>query len=395
MSSLPEPAVPAFRLPTERRGWLVVAAVAVLLGVSAVVENLAYPTGALTGYVWVSILVTALACVVAYPFPFLGLALALAFTVVSMLVPGMPHGGGTALITSLFLLGFLAYRLPGRWSLAAWLLAAAAPGTALLLTRGDAYEPLFYLLFLAPAWAVGVLLQRERRRTAELVRLSEELAAEREHRTETAISAERTRIARELHDAVAHSVSVMTLQVGVVRRRLDALPTEQETLSQAEQLGRRSVAELRRIVGLVRPSEPELAPLPSLDQLDDLVTQVRTAGADVALVRTGTPGPLPPVLDMSAYRIVQEGLTNALRHAPGAAVRVEMEQGADAVTVRITDEGRGAPAQVRPGNGLTGMAERVAFTGGRLTYGRTPAGGFRVEAVLPVPAADRVSEPVS
>jgi signal transduction histidine kinase len=394
MSSEVPPAVPAFRLPTERRGWLAVTGVALLLGVSALVEDLAYPTGGATGWLWLSIALTALACLLSYPFPFLGLAVALLSTVGSMLVPGMPHGGGTALITSLFLLGFLAYRLPGRWSLAAWLLAAAAPGTTLLLTRGDAFEPLFYLLFLAPAWVVGVLLKRERRRTAELERLTEELAAEREHRTETAIQAERTRIARELHDAVAHSVSVMTLQVGVVRRRLDALPTEQQTLQQAELLGRRSVEELRRIVGLVRPSEPELAPLPSLEQLDDLVAQVRATGADVTLLRTGPAGPLPPVLDMSAYRIVQEGLTNALRHAPGAAVRVEVEQRPDAVVVTVADDGADAPARVRPGNGLTGMAERVAFVGGELEHGRAVEGGFRVRAVLPVAAAGRSPERV-
>jgi len=286
----------------------------------------------------------------------------------------------------LFMIGFFAYRLPGRWSLAAWLIAAASVGVSTAVRGGEVFEILFYLLFTAPGWFVGSLLQREKTRSAELTRLAAELASEREHRMQTALTEERSRIARELHDAVAHSVSVMTLQVGVVRRRLDALPTEQATLQQAELLGRRSVDELRRIVGLVRPAEPDMAPLPSLTQLDDLVNQVRATGTTIELRQSGDLSGLPSATDMSAYRIVQEAVTNALRHAPGAAVRITVEAVERELRLRVYDDGP-APGEVRRGNGLTGMAERVSVLEGRLRYGTVDGGGFEVTAVLPVSAA--------
>lgn len=336
-----------------------------------------------------------LCALLAYPLPFVGLVVAVALCTANVLVPGMPHGGGTELIMILFMIGFFAFRLPGRWSLAAWLIAAASVGISTAVQGGEVFEILFYLLFTAPGWFVGSLLQREKLRSAELARLAAELAAERERRTQTAVTAERTRIARELHDAVAHSVSVMTLQVGVVRRRLDALPTEQATLQQAELLGRRSVEELRRIVGLVRPSAPELAPLPSLAQLEDLLDQVRTAGADVTLDRSGPLPLLAPPLDMSAYRIIQEALTNTLKHAPGAHVRVSLDTAGDRLEILVADDGPPLTAAVQPGNGLTGMAERVAMFDGTLAYGSHPDGGFAVAVSLPVTAGDRIPEPTA
>ena len=369
--------------PTSRRGWLFVAVVAVVLAIALVTETRSVGQPVLTRRVLATMASTAVAVLLAYPFPALGLAVAVLLSVAEMLVPGMPHGGGTGLITLGFLVGFLAYRLPGRWSLGAWLVAGAGPGLGLLVVEGTAWELMFYLLFLAPAWLVGVLLQREQRRAEELARLAAELAAEREHRTATALAAERTRIARELHDAVAHHVSVMTLQVGVVRRRLDALPTEQDTLLQAERLGRQSVDELRRIVGLVRPGGPELAPVPSLAHLEDLVEQVRRAGTPVELVQDGPLRELGSALDVSAYRIVQEALTNALRHAPGAPVRVCVSSTPVSLQLSVTDAGP-LVGEVEPGNGLTGMAERVGLFGGRLTYGPGTPTGFAVTAELPL-----------
>ncbi len=376
--------------PTSRRGWLALAGVSVLLTVSMIMENATFPNGAVTGAVMIMIGWAVAACLVSYPVPLLGLVLAVGLGVINMVVPGMPHGGGTQLIILMFLVGFLAFRLPGRWSFGAWLVTAVSVGVGSGVAGGGPFEVLFYLLFLVPAWTVGFLLQRERRRSAELSRLAAELAAERELRTQTAISAERTRIARELHDAVAHSVSVMTLQVGVVRRRLDGLTAEQDTLRQAEQLGRQSVDELRRIVGLVRPDGPSLAPVPSLAQVDELVQQVRLAGARVALERAGTLPDLGSALDVSAYRIVQEALTNAIRHAPNAAVTVRLEAGPRQLVVLVRDDGP-AVGSVTPGNGLTGMAERVAMFGGSLAYGPAAGRGFEVTAVLPV--RSRVEEP--
>lgn len=384
MTAYPAATHPRFVFPTTRRGWLVVVAVALLLGAAMILENATFPSGSTLGpLVWLSVVLIIACALLAYPLPFVGLVAAVALCTANVLVPGMPHGGGTELIMVLFMIGFFAYRLPGRWSLAAWLVAAASVGVSTAVRGGEVFEILFYLLFTAPGWFVGSLLQREKVRSAQLTRLAAELAAEREHRTQTALTEERSRIARELHDAVAHSVSVMTLQVGVVRRRLDALPTEQATLHQAELLGRRSVDELRRIVGLVRPSEPDMAPLPSLTQLDDLVHQVRATGTTVELQRSEDLTGLTPATDMSAYRIVQEAVTNALRHAPGAAIRITVRASGDRLQLTVHDDGP-APTNVRPGNGLTGMAERVAVLDGVLHYGAGDGTGFEVTAVLPM-----------
>ena len=380
------PAYARFVFPTTRRGWLAVVGVALLLGVAMIIENATFPQGnQLSPLVWLNVGLIVACALLAYPLPFVGLVVAVGLCAVNVLVPGMPHGGGTELIMLLFMIGFFAFRLPGRWSLAAWLIAAASVGVSTAVRGGEVFEIVFYLLFTAPGWFVGFLLQREKRRSAELSRLAAELAEEREHRTETAILAERARIARELHDAVAHSVSVMTLQVGVVRRRLSALPTEQDTLRQAEQLGRQSVDELRRIVGLVRPNRPTLTPVPSLSQLDDLVAQIRATGTSVTVERVGELPELGPALDVSAYRIVQEALTNAIRHAPGAAVTVRLEVDAGQLAITVTDDGPSV-GSVSAGNGLTGMGERVAMFGGNLHFGPAAACGFRVAAMLPVSA---------
>ena len=205
-----------------------------------------------------------------------------------------------------------------------------------------------------------------------------------------AVAAERPRISRELHDAVAHTVSVLTLQVGVVRRRLDAGSVEEETLRGAETLGRQAVDELRRIVGLVREGEaPALAPLPSLAQLDDLVDQVRAAGVAVDVHLTGDITGVGHAVDMSAYRIVQEALTNALRHAPGAPVRIGVEVGRSAMEVAVTNGAapagdRTTRAMRKGGNGLPGMRERAHVLGGSLRAGPLDDGGFEVRAVLPL-----------
>ncbi|WP_375425853.1 histidine kinase [uncultured Friedmanniella sp.] len=383
---------PRFVFPTTRRGWLAVVGVALLLGVAMIVENGTYPQrNGLSPLIFLSIVLIMACAVLAYPLPFLGLVVAVGLCTANVLVPGMPHGGGTELIMLLFMIGFFAFRLPGRWSLAAWLVVAASVGVSTAVRGGEVFEILFYLLFTAPGWFVGSLLQREKLRSAELSRLAAELAAERELRTQTAISAERARIARELHDAVAHSVSVMTLQVGVVRRRLDGMTAEQDTLRQAEQLGRRSVDELHRIVGLVRAEGPDLAPVPSLAQVEELVAQVRLAGTAVTLERTGEVRDLGQALDVSAYRIVQEGLTNAIKHAPGATIAVQLDAGQQQLAITVRDDGP-ATGVATAGNGLTGMAERVAMFGGTLHYGAAEPRGFAVRVVLPLRA--RVEEPV-
>lgn len=307
---------------------------------------------------------------------------------------GLPNVGGAQLIAYVLLVGNAAYRLPRAAGLAAYAVAAVVPPLVIVVEGESVWEFVFFALILAPAWAVGFLLHREHARSAELRALAAELRAEREKQAEVAVAEERTRISRELHDAVAHTVSVMTLQVGVVRRRLPAGSVEEETLVRAEGLGRQAVDELRRIVGIVRQGESAaLAPLPSLGLLPELVEEVRRTGATVALTVTGDTAAVPPAVGMSAYRVAQEGLTNALRHAPGAPVEVRVRVGDDEVEV-VVENGRSArsPAAAAAGpgvggHGLVGLRERVAVLGGRLAAGATPDGGHHLTVTLPTGSA--------
>lgn len=320
-----------------------------------------------------------------------GLVLLLASVLAMMPFAELPPVGGTQLIATMLLVGLVAYRSSLRVSVAAYAAAAIVPAGAIVGGGESLWEFAFFTLILGPAWLVGRLLQREQQRSAELVRLTEALRAEREKQAEVAVAAERTRISRELHDAVAHTVSVMTLQVGVVRRRLADGSVEGETLRGAETLGRQAVDELRRIVGLVREGEAAaLAPLPSLSQLDDLVRSVRGTGTAVTVSVEGDLASVPQAVDMSAYRIVQEALTNVLRHAPGGDAEVTVAVGRGELRIDVVN----GPATRAPvptasrvgGNGLVGMRERATVLGGRLVAGPSGDGGFAVGAVLPLAA---------
>jgi signal transduction histidine kinase len=242
----------------------------------------------------------------------------------------------------------------------------------------------FYLL----AWGAGRLLHGHEQRRAK----AEEDAARAEQEARTAVADERARIARELHDAVAHSVSVMVLQAGAVRRLLrDDQAREREALEGIERSGREAVGELHRMLGLLRkrdgiPAHPELAPQPSLRRIGGLVDQVRGAGLDAHLTVRGEPAELAPGLDMSAYRIVQEALTNALRYAPGARVEVTVDYGRD-LKLEVRDHGGRATNGHSPtpgsGQGIVGMRERAALFGGDLDA-HPENGGFVVRARLPL-----------
>ena len=251
------------------------------------------------------------------------------------------------------------------------------------------------------AWGAGRLLRREAQRAGRLAGLAADLVAERDASTLEAVHAERLRIARELHDAVAHTVSVMTLQVGGVRRQLDAEPArrrERDVLKDVEELGRAAVLELRRIVGVLRSDEDDdgagsLSPQPRLADVEELVARVRGAGVDLTYEVVGSPRALPVGLEVAAYRIVQESLTNVLKHASGAAARVRVTYSQDAVTLAVADDGSRPRGRTRPraedrGHGLVGMRERVAVFGGSLDAGPRSAGGFTVRATLPVDVED-------
>jgi signal transduction histidine kinase len=249
------------------------------------------------------------------------------------------------------------------------------------------------------AWFLGVLQRNRREHTAKLEALNAQLAEERESRARWAVAEERGRIARELHDVVAHSVSVMVVQAGAARRIAKVDPEQaHDAISAIESTGRQALAEMRRLVGVLRRGdEPtSLDPQPQLADVGALVEQTREAGLPVALEVEGAPRPLPAGVDLSAYRIVQEALTNIRKHAGPASARVRVRYDPRSLEVEVVDDGRGAawrdgaPAGGADGNGghgLIGMRERVALFGGQLEVGPQPAGGFRVAARLPLEAA--------
>jgi signal transduction histidine kinase len=201
------------------------------------------------------------------------------------------------------------------------------------------------------------------------------------------VTEERARIARELHDVVGHSVSVMTVQASAVRRLLRPdQQREREALMIVEQTGREALAEMRRMVGVLRRPEeaPALAPQPSLDYLDRLVEQAREAGLPVELRIEGDPVQLPAGLDLTAYRLVQEGLTNAMKHAHAESTQVLVRYGDKDIEVSVTDDGQGRGDGTSGGHGLVGMRERVSVYGGELEAGPRPGGGYRLRARLPL-----------
>jgi signal transduction histidine kinase len=228
------------------------------------------------------------------------------------------------------------------------------------------------------AWLAGALVRSRRLYVRAQVR-------ERDERALTAVAEERNRIARELHDVIGHSVSVMTVQASAVRRLMRAdQGKERAALETVEATGREALAEMRRMVGVLRSGSgaPDLAPPPTLDQLDRLVENFRRAGLDVRVLIEGESRLLPPGLDLTAYRLVQEALTNTLTHARATAAEVVVRHRPDALVLSVRDDGHGAADGAVPGNGLLGMRERVAVYGGTLTAGSVP-GGYELCAELP------------
>jgi signal transduction histidine kinase len=214
------------------------------------------------------------------------------------------------------------------------------------------------------------------------------LEREREEHARLAAAEERARIARELHDVVAHSVSVMVMHAGAVRRLLhEDQRDERAALEALEQTGRESMSEIRRALGVLRhPSEPaERSPQAGLANLEQLVEQLHGAGLDVALLVDGAPDKVASGVDLAAYRIVQEALTNVVKHAAGARVEVHVRYAPEAVEVEVLDDGgRGSSSDLPPGYGLVGLRERASVLGGTIDAGSRPGGGFRVRATLPL-----------
>jgi signal transduction histidine kinase len=224
---------------------------------------------------------------------------------------------------------------------------------------------------------IGRIVFNRRRRIV----LDRELAARE------AVATERTRIARELHDVVAHSMSVMIVQAGAARTVVGRDPeAAQEAIAHVEETGRAGLAEMRRLIGVLTEGDGAVstAPMPGLADLDRLLDTVRAAGLSVEVMRTGTPRALPAGADLAAYRVIQESLTNVLKHAGPANARVSLDFASDRLTIEVADDGRGRPAEPGVGHGLIGMRERVGVFGGTLTTGDRPGGGFVVRAEIPV-----------
>jgi signal transduction histidine kinase len=239
-------------------------------------------------------------------------------------------------------------------------------------------------------WTIAFALGRKFQEADEAKERAARAEREREERARAAVTEERARIARELHDVVGHSVSVMTVQASAVRRLLrPEQQREREALLIVEQTGREALAEMRRMVGVLRRPEeaPALAPQPSLQHLERLVEQARDAGLPVELRIEGDPLPLPAGVDLTAYRLVQEGLTNALKHARAERADVLVRYGGGDIEVTVSDDGQGAGSGDGGGHGLVGMRERVAVYGGELEAGPQPEGGYRLRARLPVAPA--------
>lgn len=276
--------------------------------------------------------------------------------------------------------------LRGRAAVAgAVLVAVGVVGTGLFDEGGRSVADFGgNLLIFGVIFALGVLLG-ERRDRAEV--LSRDLVTT-EQRAKTAAADERARIARELHDVIAHHVSVMTLQAGAARQVLASSPERvREPLELVEEHGRQAMEEMRRLLGILRPvgaAEGAERVQPGLRALPELVEQTRRSGIEVALRVDGEPRTLSAGVDLAAYRIVQEGLTNALKHSDGGAVRVGLDWSPDAIRITVVDDGRGGTSEaVGNGHGLVGMRERAALYGGSLAAGPRAGGGFGVEARLP------------
>jgi signal transduction histidine kinase len=279
----------------------------------------------------------------------------------------------------------------------------------------EPYDAVIQYFIFGAAWAVGLLARSRGNAIAAVVRRAEQAEAELDAaaaRAASAAAAERGLIARELHDVVAHHVSLMAVQAEAVGALLPGRP---EQASQSADLiantARQAMTELRRLLGVLRgpsgqtdfPERSGLAPSASLSRVEEVLAQVRRCGMPVSLTVSGSPRTLAPGIDLTAYRIVQEALTNTIRHAPGAHARVDISYEQSSVTVRVTDSGPspnpGAPSngavlngavpnahasRLGPGFGLAGIAERVSSCGGTLTVGPGDSGGFAVSARLPV-----------
>jgi signal transduction histidine kinase len=280
--------------------------------------------------------------------------------------------------------------LPLVWSLPTLGLWAVSVGIDFVAGRETGPTDLIFAwIILACAFAPGVVARRLRGQASEVRQMALRAAAVERAEAAEAVADERARIARELHDVVAHALSIMVVQTAAAEQLLDSNPERaRAALAAVQQAGRTAIAEMARMLDLLRGvATDELAPLPTLDGLPDLIEDARLAGAEVVLEREHL-RPLPAALELCAYRVVQEALTNTAKHAQSPRVQVRLSCADYALTVLVEDDGGTGPrASSGTRRGLLGLRERVEVFGGSLDTGPAPGAGFRVRAVLPLGAA--------
>jgi signal transduction histidine kinase len=334
-----------------------------------------------------------------WPLPVLAVVTALAVAPMALGAPSL------AASLALGLAGYqVAAGLPRRSSIRAVMAATGTLGVALAfagLTNGSAplaAEGVENFLPLAAAWFIGDSVAARRRYMAGLAEQAERERVAEAERARQELREERVRIARELHDVVAHTLAVITVQAGVGRRLMGKRPEEASSaLESIELIGRTAQDELRVVLGLLREEKTEaaaLAPAPSLVDLKELVDTVRISGTPVELRTSGTDGQLSPALELTVYRVVQEALTNVVRHAPGASALVDVAVCTTQIRLEVSNGGPAGPpagAQARQpipgtGNGIIGMRERIGAFGGWLVAEPLAGGGFHVLAEVPIEA---------
>lgn len=291
-----------------------------------------------------------------------------------LIVLFMPWCLGTYNDRTRAIVGLVAYLLLGVW-------------VNLKFPETGVADYFFVSLFIVVPWVTGFLVSRRTAQARELTERARRLEQEQVAAAERAVAAERQRIARELHDVIAHSVSVMTVQAGAVRRLLRAdQEKERQALETVEATGREALTEMRRLVGLLREqgAMPEFAPQPGLGTIESLLEGVRAAGLPVELEVEGSPRALAPGVDLAAYRVVQEALTNALKYAGPAHAWIAVHWREDELELEIANDGRGDGDGTGGGQGLAGMRERVSLYGGEIESGPRDGGGYVVRARLPI-----------
>ncbi|MFI9611479.1 sensor histidine kinase [Streptomyces sp. NPDC052023] len=309
-----------------------------------------------------------------------------------------------AMLVIVYTVAAIGERWASRFALVGGLCAAPAaqlrwpePQTSV---AGNIALAIFLTVPFALAWVLGDSIRTRRAYFAQLEERAARLEKEREAQSKVAVAAERARIARELHDVVAHNVSVMVVQADGAAYVLDAAPDQaKKALETISSTGRQALAEMRRLLGVLRTGEHqeggEYVPQPDVQQIEDLVEQCRSSGLPVDFKIEGTPRPLPSGVELTAYRIVQEALTNTRKHGgPNAGASVRLVYFDDGLGLLIEDDGKGAPHELYEeggldgqGHGLIGMRERVGMVGGTLDAGPRPGGGFRISALLPLKPA--------